>query len=186
VLLGPRRRWREVAEDPGAALERVIDALPRLAGLSLPGEWAIGWAIDEEFPAADAPLARLLLHCAGRAGAPAITLMFPSYKDEPDNGASPHYDDHVTDYDDGYNMYDQYVEPDGKAAFARAERRVERVCAAAERQAAGRAGEGGGGRGGGGGGQPGGAGLPHVGFGFDDRLEWEWAHKDEASDEASD
>jgi hypothetical protein len=80
-------RWRGSAVDPGAELERVVDALPRLRRLTLPVEWALGWpppglagrppdGAASEDPAA-APLARLLLRCAGRAGAPAITVTLP-------------------------------------------------------------------------------------------------------------
>ncbi len=85
--------------DPGAELERVAAWLPRLAQLTLPGEWAVGWgaagpptaAVGRRpgrrprpgpGPAAPdpsaAPLARLLLACRGRDCAPAVRVALPS------------------------------------------------------------------------------------------------------------
>ncbi len=82
-----RRRWRFSAVDPHAQLEQAGDRLSRLAGLTLPGEWAIGWAasassssssIRHTAPSAT-PLARLLLCLSGRAGtrAPAVRVSLP-------------------------------------------------------------------------------------------------------------
>ncbi len=95
------RRWRYSVVDPGAELERVAACLPRLAQLTLPGEWAVGWAAPvppccragghrpglpsrpgpgpaplEDLVAT--PLARLLLACRGCAGAPAVRVVLPS------------------------------------------------------------------------------------------------------------
>jgi hypothetical protein len=86
--------------DPGAELERVVDGLPRLAQLTLPGEWAVGWAAPAPSAAAGGrrrglqpqpgprpapledlaatPLARLLLACHGRGGAPAVRVSLPT------------------------------------------------------------------------------------------------------------
>jgi hypothetical protein len=102
--------------NPGAELERVAAGLPRLALLTLPGEWAVGWAAPAPPEAgrrpglrprdalgspatgrqpgpppgpgpgagppnlAAAPLARLLLACRGRAGAPAVRVALPSFR----------------------------------------------------------------------------------------------------------
>jgi hypothetical protein len=165
--------------DPGTELERVADALPRLTRLTLPGEWALGWqptapaappvggwALSDD-PSAHAPLARLLLRCAGRrAGELSITVMFPSCY-------TP--DDYMEDEEGNY--YNHYDGPDCEACFARALKRVEAVCqAAARRLAAGRAEAGGGGEGGGEGGQPEGQGLlPRVFYICWDWLDWAWA-----------
>jgi hypothetical protein len=102
-LLTPRApspfacRWRDSGVDPGAELDRVAACLPRLAQLTLPGEWAVGWAAPAPAttgrrrghgpppatrPAAPdlaaTPLARLLLACRGRAGAPAVRVSLPT------------------------------------------------------------------------------------------------------------
>jgi hypothetical protein len=169
-----RGRWRDPAVDMGAELGRVVDALPLLKRLTLPGEWAIGWAGDDpsEVPAAATPLARLLLRCAGRAGAPATTLMVPKH------AAAHHAPVDYADFDDGIdrNVSDEesYKDPHGEACFARVKKRVKRVREAAKATArllaAGRAGV-----------QPRGARLPRVEFDFCE-LDWQWADRDEASD----
>ncbi len=85
--------------DPGAELERVAAWLPRLAQLTLPGEWAVGWAAPAPAAAgrrrghgtppatrpaapdlAATPLARLLLACRGRDHAPAVRVALPSLR----------------------------------------------------------------------------------------------------------
>jgi hypothetical protein len=97
--------------DLGAELERVADGLPRLMQLTLPGEWALGWAKPESADSAAAPLARLLLRYAGRGDAPTICVALP----RPDH-------------------------PEAAALDAAVRQRIKRVCEAARQVAAKQAG----------------------------------------------
>jgi hypothetical protein len=120
--------------DPGAELERLAACLPGLAGLTLPAEWATGWAAPFAPAGAAAsgpgpgpgpgagspgaaPLARLLLRCCGDsalARPPAIHVALPKF--------------HM---------------PKTEALDAAVWERIEGICAAARQEAGGRADNGG-------------------------------------------